>query len=80
MKKQTYYNVYYIIKSNGTEELHLMEGILAGNAREACKLCKVVVKEQSGRNAFRTTTRMDEETIRCCYGGVVYPTLPSRKV
>ncbi len=73
------YDVYYIIKMNGTEQLHLMKQVKAANAKEACKYCKDQVQKLTGRNAFRPTAHMTAEEIERYYGGVVYPTLPSRK-
>lgn len=55
MKKS--YQVFYIIKRNRHEELnHIF--IMANNAREACRKCKEVVYEKTGRNAFRPTTNV----------------------
>lgn len=48
------YQVFYFIKRNGTETLHHIF-VSAENQREACKKCKEIVKEQTGRNAFRPT-------------------------
>lgn len=31
--------------------------VSANNAKDACRICKEQVKEQTGRNAFRTTTK-----------------------
>ncbi len=46
------YQVFYWIKKNKMEYLeHIF--IYANNAREACKKCKEVVKNKTGRNAFR---------------------------
>ena len=73
------YDVYYIIKMNGAEQLHLMKQVKAANAKEACKHCKVQVQQLTGRNAFRPTTHMTADEITHCFGNVVYPTLPSRK-
>lgn len=56
MKKS--YQVFYVIKRNHHEELnHIF--IMANNAREACKKCKEVVYEKTGRNAFRPTTNAE---------------------
>ena len=52
------YQVFYIIKRNGHEELNHCY-IMANNAREACKKCKEVVYEKTGRNAFRPTTNAE---------------------
>ena len=53
------YQVYYWIKANRTEKLYVMT-ITAANAKEACGKCKAEVKEQTGRNAFRPTTKCPE--------------------
>lgn len=56
MKK--FYQVFYIIKRNRHEEInHIF--IMANNAKEACKQCKAVVFEKTGRNAFRPTTHIE---------------------
>ena len=73
------YDVYYIIKMNGAEQLYLMKQVKAANAKEACKHCKEQVRQLTGRNAFRPTTHMTTDEITHCFGNVVYPTLPSRK-
>lgn len=53
MKKS--YQVFYWIKANKQETLnHIF--IMANNAKEACKKCKELVLERTGRNAFRPTT------------------------
>lgn len=55
MKKS--YQVFYIVKRNHNEELnHIF--IMANNAKEACKKCKEVVHEKTGKNAFRPTTNV----------------------
>lgn len=54
MKKS--YQVFYVIKRNGKEELNHMS-VMANNQREAIKQCKAVVFEKTGRNAFRATTK-----------------------
>lgn len=46
------YQVFYYIKANRTETLHHMF-VSANNAREACSLVKELVKERTGKNAFR---------------------------
>ena len=49
------YQIFYIIKANRRETLnHIF--VRANNAREAIAECKRVVKEQSGKNAFRPMT------------------------
>lgn len=49
------YKVWYTIKANGTETLHNMT-VTAANAKEAKTICKSIVFERSGRNAFRPST------------------------
>lgn len=51
------YQVFYYIKANRTETLHHMF-VMANNSKEACKKCKEVVLEKTGRNAFRPTTKV----------------------
>lgn len=53
MKK---YQVFYWIKKNNREYLNHMY-IVANTAKEAMQVCKQQVKEQTGRNAFRPTTK-----------------------
>ena len=50
------YQVFYYIKANRTETLHHIF-VMANNSKEACKKCKEVVFEKTGRNAFRPTTK-----------------------
>ena len=50
------YQVFYWIKVNRHEYLYHMF-VSANNAREACGLCKEQVRQQTGRNAFRPTTK-----------------------
>lgn len=50
------YQVFYWIKKNRKEYLNHMY-ISAKNAKEACKKCKEEVKQQTGRNAFRASTK-----------------------
>ena len=50
------YQVFYWIKKNSHEYLEHMF-VSANNAKEACRICKEQVKEQTGRNAFRPTTK-----------------------
>ena len=50
------YQVFYWIKKNSREYLDHMF-VSANNAKEACRICKEQVKEQTGRNAFRPTTK-----------------------
>lgn len=48
------YQVFYWIKKNGHEYLeHLF--VVAKNQKEACSKVKAIVKEKTGRNAFRPT-------------------------
>lgn len=50
------YQVFYWIKKNHHEYLeHIF--VSANNAKEACQICKERVKAQTGRNAFRPTTK-----------------------
>ncbi len=66
MKKQ--YQVFYWIKKNGKEYLNHMY-VMADNAKGACKICKEQVKSQTGRNAFRPTTKApDPETLESLKG------------
>lgn len=53
------YQVFYWIKANKKEYLNHMF-VTAKNAREACTVCKEVVKNQTGRNAFRPTTKLPD--------------------
>lgn len=46
------YTVTYYIKSGGKEHQCDMQ-VETRNAAEACKLVKDIVKEETGRNAFR---------------------------
>ena len=54
MKKS--YQVFYWIKANRHEYLHHMF-VMANNSKEACSICKQQVLEQTGRNAFRPSTK-----------------------
>lgn len=54
------YQVFYWLKMNNHEYLRHMF-VTAPNAREACKVCKEEVKKQTGRNAFRPTTKAPTE-------------------
>lgn len=66
MKKT--YQVFYWIKKNGREYLNHMY-ISADNSKEACKICKEQVKQQTGRNAFRPTTKVpDPEMLKNLQG------------
>ena len=53
------YTVYYIVKANRQEYARSMV-VTAGNARGACKRCKELVYEKTGRNAFRPSTKKPE--------------------
>lgn len=58
MKKT--YQVFYWIKQNKHEYLnHIF--IKATNAKEACKTAKEVVKNKTGKNAFRPTTKVPSQ-------------------
>lgn len=58
------YQVFYWIKANKKEYLEHMF-VSAQNSKEACKRCKELVKEQTGRNAFRPTTKVpDREMLK----------------
>ena len=50
------YIVHYYIKANGTEFERTIT-LLATNAKEACSMCKIAVKVQTGRNAFRPVAK-----------------------
>ena len=58
------YQVFYWIKKNRHEYLeHLF--ITAPTAKAACRTCKELVKERTGRNAFRPSTKApDIEPLR----------------
>ena len=58
------YQVFYYIKIGKREELnHIF--LMAQNQKEACQKCKKIVKEKTGRNAFRTTCNPKNiETIK----------------
>lgn len=53
------YQVFYWIKKNKKEYLNHMF-VSAQNSKEACRLCKELVREQTGRNAFRPTTKVPD--------------------
>lgn len=55
------YNVFYTIKANRLKILKNMK-IEASNSKEACAKCKEIVKEKTGRNAFRPTTKAPDAT------------------
>lgn len=48
------YQVFYIIKANGTQQVNHMF-VMAKNKAEAQKKVKALVKERTGRNAFHPT-------------------------
>lgn len=50
------YTVWYYVKHHGTETLESMD-VTAANAKEACVTCKTQYKAQTGRNAFRPSTK-----------------------
>ena len=50
------YTVFYYIKANRIEFMMNME-VEASNSKEACAKVKQIVKERSGQNAFRPTTK-----------------------
>lgn len=56
------YRVFYYLKMNRQEILKNMD-IVASNQKEACKKCKEIVFTQTGRNAFRPTTK-DPKTAK----------------
>lgn len=56
------YQVFYWIKKNNREYLEHMF-VTATTAKEALRVCKQQVKEQTGRNAFRPTTKAPDLTI-----------------
>lgn len=55
------YQVFYWIKKNGREYLNHMY-VAANTAKEATQVCKQQVREQTGRNAFRPTTKAPDLT------------------
>jgi hypothetical protein len=58
------YQVFYWIKKNRHEYLEHMF-VPANNAKDACRICKELVKERTGRNAFRPSTKApDLEALR----------------
>ena len=57
---QKNYQVFYWIKKNKMEYLEHMF-VRAHNKREAYTICKEVVKERTGRNAFRPSTEPPTE-------------------
>ena len=56
------YQVFYWIKANKKEYLEHMF-VTAKNSKEACKRCKELVKERTGRNAFRPTTKVPDPEL-----------------
>ena len=56
------YQVFYWIKKNRKEYLEHMF-VAANNAKEAMQVCKQQVKEQTGRNAFRPTTKAPDLSL-----------------
>lgn len=57
------YTVTYYIKSGGREHECDMQ-VEADNAAEACKLVKDIVKEETGRNAFRAKAKKISNSYR----------------
>ena len=55
------YQVFYWIKKNRKEYLEHMF-VSANNAKEACQVCKEQVYKQTGRNAFRPSTKAPDLT------------------
>lgn len=53
------YQVFYYIKRGKREELNHMF-VMASNQKEACRKCKEIVRERTGRNAFRPTCKCPE--------------------
>lgn len=56
------YEVFYWIKKNSREYLEHMS-VIANSAKDACRICKEQVKEQTGRNAFRPTTKAPDVSM-----------------
>lgn len=56
------YQVFYWIKKNRNEYLEHMY-VSAKTARDAFQVCKQQVKEQTGRNAFRPTTKAPDLSV-----------------
>lgn len=56
------YQVFYWIRKNNREYLEHMY-VSANTAMEARQVCKRQVKEQTGRNAFRPTTKAPDASI-----------------
>ena len=50
------YTVTFIIKANRKEFERTMT-VVAMNAKEACAICKDIVKVKTGRNAFRPVAK-----------------------
>ena len=50
------YLVRYYIKANNTEFERTMT-LYAKNAKDACSMCKITVKIQTGKNAFRPVAK-----------------------
>jgi len=60
VKMKKMYQVFYWIKKDNHEFLHHIF-VNAENAKDACKVAKQVVREKTGRNAFRPTTKAPSE-------------------
>lgn len=56
------YQVFYWIKKNRHEYLEHMF-VSADSAKDACRICKERVKEQTGCNAFRPTTKVPDLSL-----------------
>ena len=55
------YTVYFYIKANRTEYLADVS-LEAKTAADACKRCKEWYHAKTGKNAFRPTTKLTEES------------------
>ena len=56
------YQVFYWIRTDSCEYLEYLF-VSANTAKDACRICKEQVKEQTGRNAFRPTTKAPDLSI-----------------
>ena len=56
------YQVFYWIKKNKKEYLEHMY-VSANTAKEAAQVCKQQVKDQTGRNAFRPSTKAPDLSL-----------------
>lgn len=73
------YNVYYVIKMNGKDYLHVLENVKADNAKVAIRFCKEYVQRRTGRNAFRPCTKIDDYELEHRYHGEINKKLPPVK-